>query len=163
MRVNGRRGGRKRNPPQQKTRHHLVPRSRCSEQSSKMHGNIKMVPRVIHEAWHELFENMIPIEVIWYIAKYWSSELEIELYAEVCWEGREYKVSLGGLQEPSVKQRRRNELAWNRVFEKKNLYWAIVSIIEGWAPRDYFKHVILKVKDGRNCYEFTHHHEDDEN
>jgi len=48
--------------PYQDTRHHTVPRCLCKQSglSGVLTGNLKKVPRYIHEAWHMLFGIDLP-------------------------------------------------------------------------------------------------------
>ena len=43
------------------TRHHLIPSSRGGTNDEK---NIKIVPEKDHRAWHQIFENFTPSEII---------------------------------------------------------------------------------------------------
>lgn len=51
------------------TQHHLIPRSRGGPTKRE---NLLEVPQRIHQAWHYLFGNMTPEQVILYIATHWS-------------------------------------------------------------------------------------------
>ena len=55
------------------TTHHLVPRSRCRELrlNGNQKGNTAIVPNNKHEAWHILFGNMTPEEIILHIIDCW--------------------------------------------------------------------------------------------
>lgn len=46
--------------------HHLIPRSRCKEIGIEpnFRGNKINLPRVVHVAWHDVFENLMPEEVL---------------------------------------------------------------------------------------------------
>lgn len=47
--------------PRGLTNHHMIPRSRGGTDDEQ---NIKLVTRTVHEAWHALFKNMKPNEVV---------------------------------------------------------------------------------------------------
>lgn len=49
------------------TSHHILPRSKGGKNSK----NIKQVPNSYHEAYHKLFQNMTPCEIIIYLEKMW--------------------------------------------------------------------------------------------
>ena len=52
------------------TKHHIIPKSRGSRKSRR---NIAMVPYGTHQAYHELFENRTPIEIVQYLNKtFWN-------------------------------------------------------------------------------------------
>lgn len=64
------------NNPIQKTRHHIVPRSR------KTRGilGICKVPRLQHELYHHLFGNMKPEEIVnWLNATFWNGMFYIQI------------------------------------------------------------------------------------
>jgi hypothetical protein len=51
------------------SKHHVLPRSR----GGGYKDNIVIIPRVDHDAYHKLFGNMTPEEIILYlIKKYWN-------------------------------------------------------------------------------------------
>src|SRR5258705_9408029 len=49
--------------------HHLVPKSRGGK--SDPH-NLRRIPRRLHQAWHRIFQNMTPEEVITHVVQYWT-------------------------------------------------------------------------------------------
>ena len=58
--------------PNQKTRHHIIPRSRGGK---SLENNTCIVIRKNHEAYHELFGNMTPDEIIEELAvNYWNGQ-----------------------------------------------------------------------------------------
>lgn len=60
----------KKNRSRQTTRHHIRPRSRKNKNS-----NIAFIPRVNHEAYHTLFTNMTPDEIIRHLIEhYWNDQ-----------------------------------------------------------------------------------------
>ena len=60
------------------TLHHLVPRSRCKSVSLYPHDkrNLMTLNGVKHEAWHTLFSNMLPEEVLIYVANNFVPDLD---------------------------------------------------------------------------------------
>lgn len=52
----------------QPTRHHLVPRSQGGQTTP---ANLLEVPEKVHQAWHYLFGNRTPEQVMGYIATHW--------------------------------------------------------------------------------------------
>ena len=54
------------------TDHHILPRSR----GGRSENNIKRVPNSYHEAYHKLFSNMTPSEILEYLQKMWFSTNE---------------------------------------------------------------------------------------
>lgn len=52
------------------TGHHILPRSRGGHSK----GNIKEVPSSFHQAYHKLFHNMTPDEIIEYLEEMWFTE-----------------------------------------------------------------------------------------
>ena len=60
----------RKNRSSQKTKHHILPKSR-----KRNRGNIAFIPRVKHEAYHELFSNMTPDEIIKHLVEYyWNNQ-----------------------------------------------------------------------------------------
>ena len=53
------------------TKHHCYPRSRCPE-LSRVKWNIKEIPAKKHRAWHLLFGNATPEEVVIMIITEWT-------------------------------------------------------------------------------------------
>jgi len=49
------------------TEHHIVPQSRDGGKGK----NVKIVPSDFHCAYHKLFANMTPSEVVFYLAEVW--------------------------------------------------------------------------------------------
>lgn len=57
------------------TDHHIMPRSRGGTRGRK-DENIKRVPSSYHEAYHKLFYNMTPREIMVYLEKMWFTNCE---------------------------------------------------------------------------------------
>lgn len=51
-------------------KHHIFPRSRDASRKSDK-SNIKRVPKSYHQAYHHLFANMTPPEIIEYLQNMW--------------------------------------------------------------------------------------------
>lgn len=49
-----------------RSRHHLVPKSRCRELGLDPddHRNVKLIPHRDHRRWHNLWDNLTPYEVL---------------------------------------------------------------------------------------------------
>jgi 5-methylcytosine-specific restriction endonuclease McrA len=59
------------------TRHHIIPRSRGGR---TLESNIAYVPAKEHEAYHTLFINRTPYEIMDYLNnKFWNSKYYIEM------------------------------------------------------------------------------------
>ena len=53
------------------TRHHIIPRSRGGHNIN----NVSNVPRREHNLYHQLFENLTPIEVVKYLNReFWNDK-----------------------------------------------------------------------------------------
>jgi hypothetical protein len=64
------------NDPLQLTRHHIDPRSR---QRKGIIG-VSIVPRYLHEVYHQLFGNMRPSEIIeWLNKTFWNDMFQITI------------------------------------------------------------------------------------
>jgi hypothetical protein len=64
----------KKNTPDQPTKHHIDPRSR----TKKGIIGVCIVPRKMHELYHQLFGNMKPAEIVEYLNKiFWDEQFEI--------------------------------------------------------------------------------------
>ena len=64
-RKNGRNG---KNEP---SRHHIIPKSRGGGDDK---GNIKFFPRGFHQAWHDVFGNLSPLEATQFIKEIFLDE-----------------------------------------------------------------------------------------
>lgn len=65
----------KKNDPNQPTKHHIDPRSR----NQKGIVGVCYVPRKMHELYHQLFGNMKPEEIVEYLNKnFWNSNFIIQ-------------------------------------------------------------------------------------
>jgi len=139
--------GRK-NSPAQMTRHHLVPRSRCRVRGGTHTGNIRKIPRNVHEAWHDLFGAMTPFETLAYIVTVLAPPgYFVEAHFEVCWEGASYRFDLSAPKrnEPILAYRRGfNPSKWSLVFGGTVTWFsAAEQVANCWAPPNYFRHVQL--------------------
>lgn len=68
---------RKKNNPNQRTTHHIIPESR---KNGKSVLGLCRVVRKLHEFYHRLFGNMIPEEICEYLNHtFWNDEYEITI------------------------------------------------------------------------------------
>ncbi len=138
----------KRNSPAQMTRHHLVPRSRCRVRGGTHTGNVRRVPRVVHEAWHNLFGAMTPFEALAYIISVLAEcGYFTEAHFEAKWEGAVYRFDLSApkRQEPILAMKRVfRQVDWNEVFQGAVTWFsAAEQVVSRWAPPGYFRFVNL--------------------
>jgi hypothetical protein len=142
------RAERRKNRPNQNTRHHLVPRSRCRFKTSGVKG-VKTVSREFHEAWHILFGNMMPHEVVICIVRLWAPVdyfTRVELAAE--WEKVHYEFHFESDAPPDfepgyqILNYQHTILKFRAEFEKlfPNKSWDMIvaEILTAWAPPNYF-------------------------
>ena len=135
----------RRNWPPQTTRHHMVPRCRCRLRDGQHRGNVKKIPRQDHEAWHTLFGEMMPHEVVAYIVITLAERGYFnEVHLEAHWEGATYKFDLDAPKqaEPIMAVRRRfNKVDWERVFGTVTWFSAATQVVRDWSPAGYFSFV----------------------
>ena len=158
-------GNGKKNSPHQKTRHHLIPRSRCSRLESHGKGNIKMVERRYHEAWHTLFENMTPFEILICLVNHWAPRgffTQVQIRAR--WEDAYYTFSLKKplQKDPLIalaahleKPNRYPDL-WTLLWANKTWFDLVTEIVTAWAPQSYFSYVHVCAKLESEKFEFMH-------
>ena len=100
--------------PNELTVHHLIPRSRGGTSDS---WNKKKIPNKIHEAWHRLFINRKPREVVTVL------------------RALEEKMGLGGGKEFFICVNREvNEAAWRLIFKNAEIQEVIRIIKSDWSP-----------------------------
>lgn len=100
--------------PNELTVHHLVPRSRGGTNDS---WNKKKIPNKIHEAWHRLFINRKPREIVTVL------------------KALEEKMGPGGGKEFFVcVNREANETAWRLIFKNADIQEVIRVIKSDWSP-----------------------------
>ena len=155
--------GSKKNSPSQKTKHHLIPRSRC--QKGEGQKNIRTVPRCYHEAWHNLFANMTPFEVIVCIVYrrapvgYFS---KVELDCE--WENNKHSFRLESQPTEPIERMitvyaekldsRYSD--WQFLFRDKTFDIVIAEIVTAWAPEGFFQHVLIEGHYNGQYFRFSH-------
>lgn len=122
------------------TRHHAIPSSRCKTNGGK-HGraNILRVPHGIHDAWHQMFVNMTPIEVIAWIVRHKAEEgyfTDVHIVAE--WEDAHYEfVHSSDHRINAERKGRYKPVCWRKVFgQNRSLHDAVVLILESWCPKE---------------------------
>lgn len=115
--------------------------------------NIKKVQNQYHKAWHTIFHNWTPIEVIDFLV---NTVAEPGAFAfmriRARWEHRKYAIRLHkdrNKADPFRWNTKRKEAAWRRLFQGKDIFWVICEIVESWAPLGYFTFVELRAKRGR--------------
>ncbi|PIR93874.1 hypothetical protein COT97_04075 [Candidatus Falkowbacteria bacterium CG10_big_fil_rev_8_21_14_0_10_39_11] len=154
--------------PTQKTRHHMVPSSRCIINDEHRRGNIRIVPREIHEAWHTIFHNMTPYEIVLCIILLWAPIgffRKVKLHAT--WEFSEYKYTLGRkhkLPSRSIlvyeEQYNKYPAEWRILFDHKTFLDIIAEVVEYWSPKGYFIDVELHARDNSENFYYEYHHEE---
>ncbi len=100
--------------PNELTVHHLIPRSRGGTSES---WNKKKILHKIHDAWHRLFINRKPREIIAVL------------------RALEEKIGLGGGKEFFIcVNREPNEAAWRLIFKNADIQEVIRIIKSDWSP-----------------------------
>ncbi|HCC22864.1 TPA: hypothetical protein DF272_01655 [Candidatus Falkowbacteria bacterium] len=156
-------------PPSKRTRHHLVPSSRCTINDEHRRGNIKVVPRELHETWHTLFHNMTPYEIVLCVILLWAPlGFFRTVRIQAVWEFSEYSYTLSRKHKlPSrailvyENQYAKYQEQWEMLFGKRTFIDVIAEIVEYWSPKGYFKSVELHAKDNGDNYYYDYHHEED--
>gem|GEM_PF-2096496 len=153
------------NSPTQKTKHHLVPRSRCKYKEVKGRKNIRTVERRFHEAWHTMFANMTPFEVVAGIIKLWSpSGYFINATVRATWEDCHYEFTLNGELDRQSEQMvavfentfEKHKDLWTLLFKNKSFVDIIAEIVNAWSPEGYFQEVIVEAKQGNLNEKFNY-------
>ncbi len=138
----------------QKTRHHKVPRSRCVGGEDQP-DNIAKIERQYHEAWHTLFSNRTPFEiVVLLVEKLFPHGMVRSAAIIVEWQDRSEKYSYFYRQghppfEPWSLERPAQSEAWELLFGSRSNYSVLNEILTAsrWSPRGYFAMVQVVVKD----------------
>ena len=56
------------------TQHHIIPVSRRGRDDKK---NVVMIPRKFHDLYHRIFENLTPVEIIFFLVeRFWNGQWE---------------------------------------------------------------------------------------
>ena len=134
--------------PMASTRHHMIPKSRCRSKPDQK-SNIKKVPRKIHEAWHTLFGNLTPFEVVECIVRYFpqkDSFIYLKMVIELQGVRQTFKLTEPKTFCDSIPHLAKfNMRAWNIVFSRRRtVFDAVILVIESWAPKGYFKEVEIR-------------------
>lgn len=146
------------NAPTQMTLHHLVPSSRCRVRDGTHVGNVRRVPRIVHEAWHNLFEAMTPFEVLAYIVTVLAERgYFTEAHFEAQWEGAVYRFDLSApkREEPILAIKRSfRPLDWQLVFGGTVTWFsAAEQVVNQWSPPNYFRFASLVASpEERYCF-----------
>lgn len=134
--------------------HHLHPRSRCRLEKSKYDTrNLKYVRRDVHDAFHRLFNNMVPIEMIRHLVNNWCAVgnytfVDVDVIA--MFEGVRYRYRKEDIVEiPTnsfVGRPRGTLLDFDRVFGKhSDVFDACVRVVQEWSPKgNYWCKVVLR-------------------
>ncbi len=165
--------------PTRKTRHHLVPSSRCSQKETKKRKNIRLVERYLHEAWHTLFVNMTPFEIVVCIVKLWSPPNYFsQVTIKAGWEDNIYEFHSHSDQSTPEKTPQspfpdyhisnilmiavyednfhKYPHLWHRLFGNKPLIGVIDEIVNYWSPNGYFTYVCIEAKWQGETLKFLH-------
>ncbi len=151
--------------PHQKTKHHLYPTSRCKIKEVKGRKNLRVVERRFHEAWHSLFYNMTPFEIVAGIIRLWAPEgyfTKAKIVAE--WEDCQYEFILDGpldfqserilaCYENSVLKKKH---LWHVLFRNKSFLDVISEVVNVWAPPDFFELVEVEAKEKNQVLKFSY-------
>lgn len=143
--------------------HHFHPKSRCRSKKSKRRGfNTVRLKRRVHEDWHALFSNMVPIEVIYHLVTEWpDSRTEFRVVHLVSvFEGRRSVFTLG--KEPVTYgtyswKPKKNKASFQNVFGRRaNLFDAVVQVIESWSPNleGYWQEIHLEAMVGEHLLKY---------
>lgn len=140
--------------PTQMTRHHKVPRSRCVDGADQP-DNVVEIERRYHEAWHTLFSNRTPFEiVVLLIEKLFDHGTVRSAAISVAWQGRseEYTYFFRHRHppfEPWSLERPAQSEAWELLFGDRSYYSVLHEILTAsrWSPAGYFQMVQIVVKD----------------
>lgn len=149
--------------------HHLVPRSRCpSPRLRNADRNKKRFPHPQHVAFHDLFANMVQVEMMHHLNVYWAERTgvmfnRIDVVARF---GDVYKYSFRkngrlylqtyGKHHQDIKYRERD---WDLVFGRHvDAFDAMVQIVKVWSPRgDYWQKVVIRAENDKESLKYTYY------
>ena len=152
------------------TVHHLHPRSRCLD-VALMHikANKLKLRQLEHNAFHRMFSNMVPVEMIRHLALHWTNTTSIRfthIDIEAEFGGAVYRYRSFGPRDRSTLQTvgsyhgntKSCRLDWIQVFGKDtDVYEAMVQIIERWSPSGpYWRRVIIKAETSHEYLEYIY-------
>lgn len=145
--------------PNKRTVHHLVPRSRQFNRSFNEVNNTKRVSDLTHIAWHRLFVNRMPHEVLQLIICMAPDGYFISMKADAHWEYSNYNICIAPSENHISKDNflrhkiEDKELermrAWDIVFSKKDFFECAVEVVLNWTAQGYYSKVIIIARDGR--------------
>mgnify|MGYP006888281341 FL=1 len=118
------------------------------------------VRRDVHDAFHRLFSNMVPVEMIRHLISYWGGMqngirfLEVDVIAT--FEGARYRYRwseqpLLQLPDTFVGRPCGTRLDFDRVFGKSgDVFDACVRVVQQWSPKGvYWRKVVLHAETAR--------------
>ena|SRR3989338_1665676 len=143
---------------QKLSRHHMVPRSRCTPRMTDHHRNIKRIPRWVHQNWHTLWANMTPFEIVEVlICSIAPAGYFVSFAIDARWEGRRYQLSHSDSRRAKSRHRfsGSQKEAWKRLFGGRSHFDVVVYVVEQWAPVGYFQRVELSTASGDHSLVYT--------
>jgi hypothetical protein len=128
--------------------HHMVPTSTSNSPLVYERANLKQLRVAIHQAWHSLFSNFTPFEVICHLIRHAPRGYFTEFRVEATWANSNYSFTHEEkwVFPPHPWIRRHED--WNLLFGRRTLAEVVVKVVEGWAPKGYFTQVDIQVRDG---------------
>ena len=133
--------------------HHAHPRSRCRLiQSFSDPRNLLGKDRRVHSAYHRLFTNMIPLEVLYHLMYEWAGPKIIfhHVHFITQFEGMRYYFLMGqDISLPTMYdgKPRQNMEDFRFIFgEHATVFDAMIQVIDSWSPqyRDYWRKIRIE-------------------
>ncbi|NCO04914.1 MAG: hypothetical protein GW939_02080 [Candidatus Magasanikbacteria bacterium] len=137
-----------------------MPKSRIpyEHRGSKGHENIRKVVRWRHEAWHNVFGNKTPIEVVdmlWRLAPAGYFET---FDVSMSWWGQRVSLSLESHEQTEFMADWGDKkfLAWKALFGSRSLVLVLAEVLREWAPDGYFTRYSIVAYDSGAWYKVRH-------
>ncbi len=128
--------------------HHMVPTSTSNSPQVYERKNLKRLRVAIHQAWHTLFSNMTPFEVLCHLIRHAPRGYFTEFRVEAVWGDSFYSFSQDEDHRFPLHPWVRSREDWALLFGRRTLAEVVVDVVEGWAPEGYFTRVDIQARDG---------------
>ena len=138
--------------PNQLTDHHKVSRRHC-KRGAPQPDNIARIPRWRHQAWHTLFHDMTPFEIVrWIIKTKFPTGSILSAVIRARWQSKKHSFLYDPcmLQHATWTMNRAQRKAWKQLFGERDSYSVLDELLtySEWAPSGYFTEVHVVVRDG---------------
>ena len=137
--------------PRHRTRHHMVPVSKTTQDDRIRLGkiNIKIVDWRYHDAWHAVFGNLTPYEAVLLVIKELAPEGHFtQAKISVSWDRFKHSFQLDPTQhrseETKYKPCKKYPEYIKLLFGARGWVDVVAHIVYNWSPDGYFKHIAIE-------------------